>query len=272
MQQVLSPGAPVLIPGWFHGQFQIFLTPKIMWKCRYLHSKMINKTLPPTGPLQEVVDLSLGAGFGQILALEAFHGPGSASSTVRAGCSLCAFPGALGNPRSFIHRGLCIQCHRRILHGAEVPSDFQEWCRSAVSTQSAQLESRALILPTVATHRVRSGSSTTTGHLTTAHRYCCLWSIFKIMKEGLDVFPARGSPAADKITLCCYLRACLWHECELPACHLLSLTASEIKSEKPMRQWHMLDTTRNRRLAKRLRLLEKGKKIKFQNYIVKKEA
>lgn len=243
-----------------------------MWKCRYLHSKMIDKTLPPTGPLQEVVDLSLGAGFGQILALEAFHGPGSASSTVWAGCSLCAFPRALGNPRSLIHGGLWIQCHRRILHGAEIPPDFQECCRFALSTQSAQLESRALILPTVVTHWVRIHFSITAGHLATVHRYCCLWSIFKIIKEGLDVFPAQGSPTANKMTLCCYHGAYLWHKCQLPACPLLSLTTSEIKSEKPMRQWHVLGTRRNRSLGKRLRFLEEGKKIKFQNYIVKKEA
>lgn len=239
MQQVLSPGVQVLIPGWLNGQFQIFLTPKITWKCRYLHSKMIDKALPPTGPLQEVVDLSLGAGFGQILALEALWGPSPAGSTVWAGCSLCAFPG-LGNPRSLIHGGLWVQCHRRILHGAEAPPDFQQCCRFAVSTQSAQLESRALMLPMAVTHWVCRSSSTTAGHPATTPRYCCLWSIFKIMKEGLDVFPAQGSPAADEMTLCCYHGASLWHKCELPACHLLSLTASEIKSEKPMRQWHVL--------------------------------
>lgn len=218
-----------------------------MWKCRYLHSKMIDETLPPIGPLQEVVDLSLGAGFGQILALEALHGPGPAGSPVRAGCSPCAFPGALGNPSCLIHGGLCIQCHRRVLHGAEAPPDFQQRCRFAISTQSAQLESGgALILPAVVTHRVRSSVCTTTGHPAATNRYCCLWSIFKIMKEGLDVFCAQGSPGADKMTLCCYHGASLWHKCKLPACHLLSLTSSEIKSEN---LWDS-DNRRNRSLGK----------------------
>lgn len=180
MEQVLSTRDQVLIPGWLNGQFQIFLTPKIMWKCQYLHSKMTDETLPPTGPLQEVVNLSLGASFCQILALEALRAPGPASSTVWAGCSLFAFPGALGNPRSLIHGG--IYCHRRILHGVEAPPDFQQHCRLATSTQSAQLESGALILPTVVTHWVRSSFCTTTGHPAATPRYCCLWSIFKTMK------------------------------------------------------------------------------------------
>lgn len=210
MRQVLSTGAQVLIPGWVNGQFPIFLTPKLMWKCRYLHSKMIHETLPPTGPLEEVVDPSLGAGFGQVLALEALHGPGPGGPAVRAG--LGAFPGALGNPGSIIHGELCVQGHRGIVHGAELPPDFQQRCRSAISTQSAQLESRASILPTVAAHGVPSSFSTTAGHPATTHGYCCLRSIFKIIKEGLDVLPAQGSPAAGKMTLCCYHGASLWHK------------------------------------------------------------